>query len=148
MSTGTSIIKRALQMIGAHSVLSPAAPGDIVLGMEKLNSMLELWLSRNIDLNVTPLEVPGDDLDEPTDTNNGIVSNLAIYLSPFFDNGQVVVSQALKITADRDFLTIKNIYQQLVIPKKGVSSTLPRGAGNTRGTFRRTFVGKKATIGN
>ena len=148
MSTGTSVIKRALQMIGAHSVISPAAPGDIVLGMEKLNSMLELWLSRGIILNTNPLQVPGDELGEPTDVRNGIISNLAIYLSPDFDNGQVVVSAALKITADRDFLEIKKLYQQLVIPNKTVSSTLPLGAGNTRGSWRPTFFGKNAKIEN
>lgn len=146
MSTGTAIIERALQGIGAHSRVSPASPDSIVLGMEKLNSMLEMWLSQGIAIGFTPLDVPGDELSEPNDTTNGIITNLALELAPDFDNGKVVVSPALARNAKVGYLNIKNLYQTLSIPKKVVSSTLPVGAGNQRWSFSRTFFPKGGTI--
>lgn len=148
MSSGTAIIEDALREIAAHSSASPADPESITLGMRVLNSMLSLWLSRNIQLGVTPLSVPGDELNEPPDVRNGIVSNLAIYLAPNFDNGQVVVSGDLRTRAHLDFIQIKALYQRLTIPKKVVSSTLPVGAGNQRGFNRRAFFPEGSTIDN
>jgi len=148
MSTGTAIIKRALQKIGANSVVAPADPESITLGLETLNSMLEMWLSDGIEIGFTPLEVPGDELNEPIDTRNGIICNLAIWLAPDFDNGKNVVSQSLSSAAKRSKGRIKANYQRLSIPEKVVSSTLPVGSGNTRGFQRRTFFQKGSTINN
>lgn len=144
MSAGTVIVQRALQMIGAHSIVSPADPDSIVLGMEKLNSMLEMWLSMGIVIGFTPLEVPGDELNEPADTRNGIISNLALELAPDFDNVAQVVSLPLQRSAKVGYANIKNLYQSVTVPEKVVSSTLPIGAGNR--TRRRTFFAKGATI--
>lgn len=146
MSTGTAIIQRALQGIGAHSRVAPASPESITLGMEKLNSMLEMWLSQGITIGFTPLDVPGDNLNEPADTKNGIICNLAIELAPDFDNGKQIVSQELRRNAKVGFGNIKNLYQKITIPKKVVSSTLPVGAGNSRGVNRRTFFPKGGTV--
>lgn len=146
MSTGTAIIERALEAIGAHSIVSPASPNSIVLGMEKLNSMLEMWLTLGITIGFTPLEVPGDELNEPNDTKNGIIDNLAVELAPNFDNGKVVVSPALRQNAIRNFNHIKNLYQSVTVPTKVVSSTLPVGAGNSRGVNSRVFFPKDATL--
>ena len=146
MTIGTDVIKRALQSIGAHSIISPASPSSIVLGMEKLNSMLEMWLSQGIAIGFTPLGVPGDELNEPPDTKNGIISNLALELAPDFDNGKVVVSRELSRNARVNLTNIKNLYQKVTVPKKVVSSTLPKGAGNRRGVNRRTFFKKGSTV--
>ena len=62
MSTGTVIITRALNRLGAFSIISPPDPASILVGMDNLNSMMETWLSRAMDLGVIPLEVPEDDL--------------------------------------------------------------------------------------
>ena len=132
MSTGTNIITEALQEIGARSVVSPAVPESILLGMNKLNSLMELWLSRGIKLGTTPLSEPGDDLNEPADARSAIVSNLAIVLAPSFDNGKNIVSANLKSAATRGYNDIKVLYQETVIPTKRFSSTLPLGAGNIR----------------
>lgn len=129
-------------------MVSPAAPESIELGLENLNSMLELWLSRNIILGTTPLEAPADELNEPNDVRNGIISNLALYMAADFDNGKDIVSQELKNAASRDFIQIKALYQKLSIPDKVVSSTLPRGAGNDAGFRSRTFFAKDETIEN
>lgn len=146
MSTGTAIIERALQGIGAHSIVAPASPASIVLGMEKLNSMLEMWLSQNINIGFTPLNVPGDELNEPNDTTNGIISSLSLLLAPFFDNGKQIVSAELKRNARVGYVNIKNLYQKISVPKKGVSSTLPVGAGNQRWGNSRTFFRKGGTL--
>jgi len=146
MSTGTDIIQRALQGIGAHSIVSPPSPSSIVLGMDKLNSMLEMWLSQGIDIGFTPLDVPGDDLNEPNDTKNGIIDNLSLELAPDFDNGKVVVSPALARNAKKGYANIKNLYQKITVPQKVVSSTLPVGAGNRRWGNSRVYFPKGGTI--
>ncbi len=146
MSTGTEIIKEALQGIGAHSIISPASPASIELGKKKLNSMLEMWLSKGISIGFTPLDVPGNELNEPPDTRNGIISNLSIELSPDFDNGKAIVSQELRRNARVGFSDIKNLYQIITVPNKVVSSTLPVGAGNSRGINRRVFFRKGGVV--
>lgn len=146
MSTGTAIIERALQAIGAHSIISPASPSSIVLGKEKLNSMLEMWLSQGIDIGFTPLDVPGDELNEPNDTTNGIIDNLSLRLAPAFDNGKQIVSPDLRRDAKVGYANIKNLYQKLTVPQKVVSSTLPKGAGNRRWGNRRVFFPKGGTL--
>lgn len=146
MSTGTEIIQRALQMIGAHSIVSPADPDSIVLGFERLNSMLEMWLSLGIVIGFTPLGVPGDELNEPVDTQGGIIANLALQLAPYFDNGKGISSAELSRDARLGYHNIKNLYQKVSIPNKIVSSTLPIGAGNSRGGHRRVFFRKDAAL--
>lgn len=146
MTVGSEIITRALQKIGAHSIVQPASPDSITLGMENLNSMLEMWLSQGIEIGFTPLKVPGDQLNEPRDTRNGITNNLAMYLGPDFNNGKVVISPELARNAKVDFINIKNLYQRVTVPKKVVSSTLPVGAGNSRGRNGRVFFPRGATI--
>ena len=148
MTIGTSIIERALQKIGAHSVISPASAESLAEGKDALNSMLEMWLSEGIDFGFAPLDAIGDDLDEPRDVTNGIVFNLAIWMAPDFDNGKVVVSQTLKGRAQASFYTIAQIYRVEVIPAKVVSSTLPRGAGHRQGFQDQIFFSQGDTISN
>jgi len=149
MSDGTSIIKDALADIGVSSVVSPPSPQAIETGRKKLNSMMELWLSRDIRLGTTPLEAAGDELNEPDDAREAIVSNLALRLAPAFSNGKQIVTAELKNTARDDFAQIKSLYGALIIPDKVVSSTLPTGAGNKIGfTRRRTFFPKGSTLDN
>ena len=146
MTVGTKIIENALKEIGAHSIAAPADPESVEIGMDRLNAMLQGWLSDGIDLGIIPLSEPGIELGEPTDTTLAIQFNLSLVLAPLFDNGDNVVSVELKNNASREFRRIENLYETFTIPDKVVSSTLPRGAGNTAGRFRRIFSGKGATI--
>lgn len=150
MSTGTAIITDALQEIGATSVVSPASPESIEAGRKKLNSMMEMWLSRNIILGTVPLELAGDALNEPEDARNGIVSNLALRLAPSFSNGKQIVSPELRSNARADFLTIKSLYGSVTIPDKVLSSTTPIGAGNSQddGFYGQTFWDRGDTVKN
>lgn len=148
MSSGTFIIQSALKRIGAHSIAQPAAPETIIEGRNVLNSMMELWLTDDIDLGVVPLDAPGDELGEPADTTNVIIDNLALMLSPDFDNGDNIVSPRLNANATNGFIRVKDNYQQVIVPLKVVSSTLPTGMGNRNFGFPgRTFKGKGGTIG-
>ena len=62
MSTGTEIIERALQRIGAHSKVQPAAPETIIEGMNTLNSMIQLWISWGVDIQTVIIDDPGQEL--------------------------------------------------------------------------------------
>jgi hypothetical protein len=148
MSTGTTIIKRALQRIGASSALSEPSPETVQTAFGILNSMLSMWLSQNIHTGVTLLNVPGDELNEKQDCTNAIIDNLAVHLGPDFDNGKGVVSQDLRGLARSQFSMVKSLYQTFDIPKKVVSSTLPRGQGNTRFSRDSAFYSEGDKIGN
>lgn len=148
MSTGTEIITSALREIGATSVVSPPSPESIVVGLKALNSMMEMWESRNILTGAMPLEKPGDELNEPPDTTNGIINNLAIKLAPQFDNGKQIVSADLRNLAREEFALIKSLYQVLVIPDKVISSTTPVGQGNERYFRARNFFARGQKIQN
>lgn len=146
MSTGTEVIQDALRLIGAHSTVTPADAESILLGMTMLNSMLQRWTSQNIDIMTTPLEVPADELSEPADTRNAIVENLALQMSPNFDNGKNIISPILKSNADFDYNIVKALYWCGSIPDKVVSATLPKGAGNSKGILREAFFGVGTTV--
>ena len=146
MSSGTSIIEDALKRIGVHSVVVPASPEDIASGKDALNSMLQLWISWGIRIQVVPLDAPGDELSESIDIRNAVVDNLALQLAPFYDNGKGIVSQELRDNARRLFNQVKDLYQEVTIPKKVVSGLLPRGAGHSAGTRAQIFSGKGATL--
>jgi len=142
MSSGTSIIQKALRKIGAFSPVLPSQEDSTIIGRDALNAMLQQWLSEGIDLGIPPLDAPGNELNEPRDSTNAIVNNLALELAPDFN---VNPSLRLITNAQRDFAAIKRLYQKLTIPDKVVSSTLPRGAGNQR-VFSRVYAGRGATI--
>lgn len=128
--------------------MAAANPEAIEKGRVKLNSMLQLWLSRGIRLGITPLDAAGDELSEPADSRNAIVANLALELAPSFDNGRNVVSQTLLSNARRLFNLVRDIYRVVEIPTKIISSTTPIGSGN-RVTFnQRIFKGRGGTVGN
>ena len=148
MSTGTVIIQDALKQIGAHSTNAPVSSDTLETARSILNSMLEMWTSKSIFIRTTPLSVVGDDLNEPIDTRNAIVYNLAIMVSPGFDNGKNIVSRGLQILADTTLEAITKLYQNVEIPELVISSTTPLGAGNDRGLRSRTFFPRGATIKN
>lgn len=145
MSTGTALIKEALQQIGAFSFIEPAQPENIETGMNVLNSMLQIWLSMGADIGIFPLDAPGDELGEPLDTRQVIVDNLAIALQPHFENASI--SQQLRANATIGFMRVRGLYRNIVTPDRTLSSTMIRGQGNRRSrAFRQVYVGKGATI--
>jgi len=148
MSSGTEIIQTALQRIGVHSVAAPASPEAIVSGKDMLNSMLQMWQSIGVELGAVPLNAPGDELGEPMDARAGIIDNLAIYMAPEFSNGKQIVSPELSRSARIGYAFIKKMYQSIEIPKKKMSSTMPLGAGSTRGNHAAVFINGSREIGD
>jgi len=129
MTTGTVVVQKALRHIGAHSLAAPASAEALNEGFDSLNTMLHVWLTRNIKLGVSPLEAVGDELHEPADSLIAITTNLARVLSIDYDNGKVIVSPDLRALASTEFEYIKNAYLDITIPDKVVSATLPKGQG-------------------
>lgn len=149
MTIGTNIILRSLRKIQVDTLNSPASPEDIADAVPVLNSMISLWLSKGIRLGIVPLEAAGDELGEPNDTTNAIVSNLAIRLADDYENGQAIVTQTLKNNATRDFEELANIgYREHFVPQVIPSSTLLTGEGNkNRFVRRRNFFGVGRPLG-
>jgi len=149
MSSGTEIVKKALQKIGQHSQISPANPVSIENGVDVLNSLMQLWLSQGIDLGIVPILEPGNDINEPMDSTQVIINSLALELAPDYDDGNSNVSETLKNNARRGFSRLSGLYRVKVIPDKIISSTTPLGAGNSlRWRFNRNFAGRDATVKN
>ncbi len=103
MTIGTKIITGALRKIQVHTLNSPASPEDIENAVDTLNSMIELWVSKGIELGVLPLESSGNELGEPPDSTNAIKSNLALYLADDYEDGECIVSMTLRDNARWDF---------------------------------------------
>ena len=139
MSSGTFIIESALKRIGAASIVQPAAPETITEGKDILDSMLQLWETWGIDIGIVPLDAPGDELGEPLDARNAIIDNLALMLAPDFDNGKGNVSAQLKANARNGLAQVKQMYRELTVPPRQISSTTPRGQGNVNGLRTRIF---------
>ena len=142
MTTGTKIIERALSEINAHSVVMPAPPETYSAALEKLNSMIATWLKKGIDMGAAQLMAHGEELYEPEDATNAIVYNLALHCAPAMENGTPVVSRELRALATKGYHDVAAFYQTFDTPKKVVSSTLPRGAGNKTGIWNSPFFPK------
>ena len=145
MSTGTSLIEGALKELGVVSVAVPSSPEQITDGLIKLNSMMNIWLSWGIMLQWSPITVPGEDLEEPIDVTNAIITNLAIKLAPAYSKP---VSPDLRNNARIEMDMVKSLYQEVCIPDKVPSSTLPLGAGNSKGVDSRVFFPNGDTLSN
>ncbi|MGI9306782.1 MAG: hypothetical protein ACR2P5_05695 [Gammaproteobacteria bacterium] len=143
MSDGTAIITEALQESQIVSVVVPASPEQINHGLGKLNSMVQMWISMGIKMNLVPLPTAGDQLHEPADARNGIVLNLAILLATAYKRP---VSDDLRTAGAKELAMIKLLYQEICIPDAVPSSTLPKGAGNSKGVDSKRFFGKDSTI--
>lgn len=118
MSIGTDIIKDALAEIGVASVVSPPDAESLESGRKKLNSMLEMWQSKNIQIDTRTLNAVGDELNEPPDCRNAIVANLAIECAPLFSNGKSIVSPELRGKARKGYSDVMGLYGRVTIPKK------------------------------
>lgn len=149
MSSGTDIITKAFKRIGVFTVFNTPPPEAISDGMDRLNGMLDRWRTKFIDLPFVNLDVPGGQLQEPVDTTNAIIDNLAVELAPDYDSTQTgIISAQLKINARVGFNDLKRAYRCQGIAQFTLSSTTPVGQGNVDGLFnRRVFWGTDRTKG-
>ena len=146
MSTGLKIIQSALSKIGAHSIVKPANPESIENGRTTLNSYISRLQDDGIEFGAVAIETAGDELSEPQGVTNAIEDNLAILLQP--DHPGTQISQQLKINANIGSQYMKRKYKTIVIPKKVVRETLPKGSGNKKSRFYdETYFDNGETIG-
>ncbi len=146
MSTGTYIVTRALQKIGAHTVLKPANSDSLDNGKMVLNSYISELQDDNIDTGAVPLDAIGDELSEPQGITNQIVNNLAILLEP--DHPGAQISPQLRVNAAKGAAMIRRKYKVTVIPKQVVRETLPKGSGNRENHYYDdVYFGKGEEIG-
>jgi len=149
MTTGTKVIQRALQHIGAHSPLQPANPEALNNAKDTLNSMLASWEDDwGIVMGTVPLDAIGDELSEPMGARNDIQYILAMALRADFPGSQS--DPLLPRMADEGFQRILRTWTTPEIPKAVVRGTLPKGQGNKRGGGIRwdyTFFPKDSEIG-
>ncbi len=146
MSSGTTLVKGALRQLQATSESSEASPATFVIGKDKLNAMLQLWISQGILLETTPINSVGGEVSEPQDARNGIILNLAVELEMEFGVSDVPSSQRLHGNAAKAYNDIKRLYQSLTIPQRVVSSTTPIGAGNPRYWRTNAFKPRGGTV--
>ena len=150
MSIVGNLIRLSLGKIQADTTNSPATPADLTKGVMPLNSMIALWVTKEINLGILPVNGIGDDLREPLFSFNAIVSNLALHLADDYEDGQAIVTQTLINNARRDFEDLANVgYREIIVPQIIPSSTLVTGQGNTNNFMRRrNFFGPGRPLGN
>ena len=136
MSSGTRIVTDALAAGGISSSVVPNDSEQLDVGFRRLMSMMNIWLSWGIVLGFTPIDAIGQELDEPEDAYNAIVDNLAVSMLHFY---RIPITQELKANARVGLIQVKTLYQELTIPSKIPSSTLPRGQGNAKGIDAQVF---------
>ena len=136
MSTGTALCDDALMAANITSSVVPADPTQQDNAFTRLRTMMQLWLSWGIVFDIVPTTAIGEDLNEPIDARNAIVDNLAVSVLQFY---RLPVTQELLANARLGLYQVKSLYQELTIPNKVVSSTLPKGAGNSKGVDARVF---------
>ena len=128
MTIGTKIIERSLELISAHSVVSPANPESIQTGKSALNGMIARWEDDSINMGCVPLKEPGSELSEPLGARNGIEYNLALELAPLFPAANV--SPLLVAMANKTYNELRRRWKPVTIPKATVRGTHPKGQGN------------------
>ena len=101
--------------------------------------MIAMWTALGIAIDAVPLAAAGDDLSEKADTTNAVILNLAVLISPDFDNGNQIVSPALQMSAVVQYKYVTSLYQAFTIPKKVVSS---KGRATATGNMTRRSLSK------
>lgn len=139
MSSGTQLINRAYKKIGVKFNNQDVTAESLEIGREELNSMLEEWQDEGIELNYVPISAPSDETNISQSIENAVVNNLAICLAPYFDDGKNIISPALARKARLGFTRLKKQRKTSTPLTKSISSTAPRGMGNTRGLKPRMF---------
>lgn len=137
MSTANFLILSALTRIGKNSPLKPAKAEDIQAGFASLEVYLQQLTTQNIFLRTKPIRSFSDEAEEPLDTRNALINNLAIEISTNYDNGQDIVSDSLRRNAASGMAFMKKWYTVDPTPLRKISSTAPIGAGNERGRYTR-----------
>jgi len=82
MTKALSIVHGALEPIGAHSVINPAAPETITRGTQKLAALIKEWKATGLDLSA---RVPVDsaaEIDELEGSTEALTYGLMYKMAP------------------------------------------------------------------
>ena len=145
MSSATDLITDAYIEIVAHSNVKPVSDFAIEFGRRKFQSMMQEWIDDNMDFGFSATEFVSDETSIPLGLETGIITNLAVRLAPSM--GKEASSTLMRNAAD-SLTIIKKYYQTKEVLPKVVSSTLPRGMGNTRGLKPKVFFKNDSTLGD
>jgi hypothetical protein len=146
VTQATTIVQRALFLIGAHSKINPAPPETITEGVEILNEMLAEWLEEKVNLGAVEATSHTTDIEEPAGTMSTIRYCLAVEIG---DALSIEVPPTVETKAIIKYESLKRRYEaedEPYIPDAELSRLLPLGQGSTRGSKARTFFrGKPAS---
>ena len=132
MSTANFLVLAALTKIGKNSPLKAAKAADVLTGMNSLASLLQEFRTMNILIGTAPISSSSSEVGETLDTRNHIINILAVETASNYDSGQVIVSRTLERSAEKGMAFLKKWYTKRLPTVRIISSTAPRGAGNTR----------------
>jgi hypothetical protein len=145
MTEAVTLVKRSLFLIGAHSLVNPAPPETLNLGVDMLNEMLAEWLEEKVDLGTVEATEQTTDIQEPAGTINGITNNLAVRMGPAT---RTAVPDDVRLEAVESYERIRKRYEakdEPYVPDVTPSRLLPVGQGSSRGALARTFFTGKPT---
>ncbi len=126
MTTANVIVEQAMYLNGSTSPIKPAHPLVINQVFGVLVKILNEYASKNID--ITGLVIPtliGDDLEEPDDSTEMLIYNLAVRSAPYL---QKQVSMDVKGLAKAKWQDVYNLYGP--DPQELRKNSLPVGSGN------------------
>ncbi|WP_347851978.1 hypothetical protein [Planktomarina sp.] len=150
MSTAVTIIKRALNHIGAHSDIMPAPTSVLAASLDYLVTAQETLRKNEIILEETVSEVTTTiavptalttELNEPV----AATTHLIRYLAPdLCDLARVEATPKIMLGKQSAYNALARMYRQATITNIAPSKLLPKGQGSTRGVNRHPFFNGNA----
>jgi len=138
MATGQDIVEDALAEIGVFAAETAIEPEDMQLGIRKLNDMLTEWDIGGKRLGFTPITSEADEVRIDRGLVSAVKYNLAGRLSVPFRK-PITAGLAAEIQASSKTL----LRFKVRIGKAKVSSTMPKGSGNSNSRFESEYFDEK-----
>jgi len=127
--TAESIIKSALEEILVQAAESPIEPDEAQGAIKYLNRMMAGFSASGINLGYTVVANLGDAITVPDGAIDGIISNLAVRLSPQYSSPGTPVDPLLVKAAQDGRTTMLNI-AFTGVGESTRPDTMPIGSGN------------------
>jgi hypothetical protein len=130
-TTASGVVTKALQKILVAAAEQGITSSEMQIGISEMNDMMFEFDATGISLGYTEVLTPTDLITVPVGAIGGVVAQLAVRLSPYFN---MPVSPGLSMAAQNG---LKALYKLgLTIRPSSRPCTLPVGSGNeTSGTY-------------
>jgi len=125
--TASTIINDALREIIVSPAETPIESYDASVGIFYLNAMMADFSVVGINLGYTYIDSLGDEVTIPSSAYDGVVKNLAVAISPVYQN--TLASQSLFEQAQETYQSLLDI-SITDVGFAAYPSTLPVGSGN------------------